>query len=272
MVAESKIPATSLATNGQPADWSVSNVVRTATGGYSFLLRGPAGEQIPAGVSLPGRFNVANASLAIAMLHTAGVSGESAALGVLGCQGVPGRMEQIDGGQEFLALVDYAHTPDALTAVLASLRRDTGGRIVMVMGSGGDRDPSKRTGMGEVTARLADVLIVTDDNPRLEDPGKIRAAILSGARRVAEGDRAVIEEVPGRASAIARAVALAQPDDVVIVAGKGHEQGQEIGGHVDVFDDRAVLLEALRQRRYSGGGVGGSAANPEDHRRPEEDR
>jgi len=272
MVAESRIPTTSLATNGQPADWSVSDVVRATAGGYSFLLRGPAGEHIPAGVSLPGRFNVANASLAIAMLHTAGVSDDMATRGVLSCPGVPGRMEQIDIGQDFLALVDYAHTPDALTAVLTSLRRDAGGKIVVVMGSGGDRDPSKRTVMGEVTARLADVVIVTDDNPRLESPEKIRAAILSGAKRVAEDERALIEEVPGRASAIARAVTLAEPGDFVIVAGKGHEQGQEIDGHVDAFDDRAVLLEALRRRLDSGGGVGGSSPNPEDHRRPEEER
>jgi UDP-N-acetylmuramoyl-L-alanyl-D-glutamate--2,6-diaminopimelate ligase len=171
-----------------------------------------------------------------------------------------------------LALVDYAHTPDALTAVLSSLHPDAGGKIVVVMGSGGDRDSTKRTAMGEVTARLADMVIVTDDNPRLESPEKIRAAILSGAERVAEGERALIEEVPGRAFAIARAVALAQPGDIVIVAGKGHEQGQEIDGHVDAFDDRAVLLEALRKRLDSGGGVGGASANPEDHRRPEEER
>ncbi len=272
MLRESKIPTMSLATNDQPADWSVSDVVPVAVGGYSFLLRGPAGEQIPAGVRLPGRFNIANAALAIAMLHSAGISDDSAAVGVLSCRGVPGRMEQIDAGQEFLALVDYAHTPDALAAVLTSIRRDVGGRLVVVMGSGGDRDPSKRMAMGEVTARLADVVIVTDDNPRSESPAEIRAAILTGTRSVTEGERALIEEVAGRALAIERAVNLTEPGDVLIVAGKGHEQGQESDGHIYAFDDRAVLLEALQDRVQVGGGVRGPAVTPEDHRRPEEER
>ncbi|MEO8330651.1 MAG: cyanophycin synthetase, partial [Candidatus Nanopelagicales bacterium] len=239
--------------------------------GFSFQLHGPGGIQLDAGVALPGRFNIANAALALAMLNTAKVEAAATVQGVRACAGVPGRMEPIDAGQDFLALVDYAHTPDALTAALSSLARDVDGRLIVVMGCGGDRDPSKRFAMGQVAAQQADMVIVTDDNPRSESPRQIREAVLVGAHSGATGRSATVEEIAGRGAAIRRAVGLARGEDVVVVAGKGHEQGQEIDGHVYPFDDRVVLRDALIARKDVGGGVATSAADPEDHRGHQEE-
>jgi UDP-N-acetylmuramoyl-L-alanyl-D-glutamate--2,6-diaminopimelate ligase len=144
-----------------------------------------------------------------------------------------------------LAVVDYAHKPDAVTAALTSLRPLTPGRVVVVLGAGGERDPGKRPIMGETAARLADVLVVTDDNPRGEDPAAIRAEMLAGARRVPARERAEVHEVGDRRSAIRLAVSIARTGDTVVVAGKGHETGQEVAGTVHPFDDRVVLREEL---------------------------
>ncbi|RZI87877.1 MAG: UDP-N-acetylmuramoyl-L-alanyl-D-glutamate--2,6-diaminopimelate ligase, partial [Microbacterium sp.] len=160
--------------------------------------------------------------------------------------GVPGRLERIDAGQDFLAIVDYAHKPDALEAAIAALRPLTEGRLILVLGAGGDRDTGKRPLMGAIGARDADVFIVTDDNPRSEEPAAIRAAVLAGA---GDGGAQVVE-IGDRAAAIARALELAGPGDTLLVAGKGHETGQEVGGVVHPFDDRdevrAVLARSAR--------------------------
>jgi UDP-N-acetylmuramoyl-L-alanyl-D-glutamate--2,6-diaminopimelate ligase len=161
---------------------------------------------------------------------------------------VPGRLEQVDAGQPFLAVVDYAHKPDAVQAALSALRPLTAGRLLVVIGAGGDRDPGKRPMMGQVAARLADVLVVTDDNPRSEDPAVIRAAVRAGAEAVPAADRAEVHEVGDRREAIRLAVRLAGPEDAVVVAGKGHETGQEIRGATHPFDDRDVLREELAAR------------------------
>ncbi len=161
---------------------------------------------------------------------------------------VPGRMERIDAGQPFLAVVDYSHKPAAVDGALAALRPLTAKRLIVVLGCGGDRDRAKRPLMGEIAARGADLLVVTDDNPRSEDPAAIRAAMLSGARSVPASERGEIIEVGDRAAAIAAAVAAAAPGDTVLVAGKGHEPGQEIGGVTYDFDDRDVLRHALEHR------------------------
>jgi UDP-N-acetylmuramoyl-L-alanyl-D-glutamate--2,6-diaminopimelate ligase len=199
-------------------------------------------------VGLPGRFNVANAALAATMLVVAGVEPDAVVAGLSAARAVPGRMEPVDAGQGFVALVDYAHTPDALASALASVR-PAGGRLLVVLGCGGDRDVAKREPMGETAAALADVVVVTDDNPRSEDPRAIRASVLRGAAVGAsgrEGDsRPVVHEEADRGTAIAWAVARARPGDVVVVAGKGHETGQEVDGVVHPFDDRAVLAAAL---------------------------
>jgi UDP-N-acetylmuramoyl-L-alanyl-D-glutamate--2,6-diaminopimelate ligase len=154
----------------------------------------------------------------------------------------------VDAGQPFLAVVDYAHKPDAVTAALTALRPQTEGRLLIVLGAGGDRDPGKRPLMGEIAARLADVLVVTDDNPRSEDPAAIRSAVLAGAAEVPAGERAETHEEGDRRAAIRLAVSLAGPGDVLVVAGKGHETGQEVHGTVHPFDDRDVLREELSAR------------------------
>jgi UDP-N-acetylmuramoyl-L-alanyl-D-glutamate--2,6-diaminopimelate ligase len=196
---------------------------------------------------LPGDFNVSNALCAVAGLVEAGFAAEEVSAGLAKVTGVPGRLEAIDEGQDFLAVVDYAHKPDALQAVLHSLRGRTPGRLLVVLGAGGRRDRGKRPLMGEVTTRLADVVVVTDDNPRTEDPAEIRAEILSGAVGGAD-----VHEVGDRREAIRFAVSLARPGDTLVVAGKGHETGQELAETVLPFDDRVELRDAL-QATGSGG-------------------
>jgi UDP-N-acetylmuramoyl-L-alanyl-D-glutamate--2,6-diaminopimelate ligase len=187
-------------------------------------------------VPLPGRFNVANALGAWAAVRQLGV--EVTALP--SSARVPGRFEPVDEGQPFAVLVDYAHTPDSLENVLLAARELASGRVIAVFGAGGDRDRGKRPLMGEIAARLADVALVTSDNPRSEDPEAIIAEILAGAGRDVEHD-------VDRRRSIHRAVELARPGDVVVIAGKGHEQGQEFaGGRKEPFDDVAVAREALR--------------------------
>jgi UDP-N-acetylmuramoyl-L-alanyl-D-glutamate--2,6-diaminopimelate ligase len=230
--------------NGDRADWWVTDVTTGPDGGSEFTVHGPGGRSWPARLRLPGRFNVANAVLAVALLDAVGVDVEVALAGLAETV-VPGRMEPVDAGQPFVAVVDYAHTPDAVSTALSALRSSTTGRLVTVLGCGGDRDPGKRTAMGAAAARGSDVLVVTDDNPRSEDPAAIRAAMLAGAAEVPEGARAEVLEVGDRREALATAVGLARPGDTLLVAGKGHETGQEIAGEVHPFDDRAVLREVL---------------------------
>ncbi|NBE83755.1 UDP-N-acetylmuramoyl-L-alanyl-D-glutamate--2,6-diaminopimelate ligase [Micromonospora rubida] len=216
--------------------------------GYAqrFTAHGPDGLTVPAGVALPGRHNVANALLAIAALVAAGVDAETAAAGVAACGGVPGRLELVSTAGPVRGVVDYAHKTDAIVAALAALRELSAGRLICVIGAGGDRDRGKRPAMGAAAARGADVVLVTDDNPRTEDPGAIRAEVLAGAYGAGAPTRIV--EVAGRRAAIDEAVRLAAPGDVVAVLGKGHERGQEIGGEVLPFDDRTELADALRAR------------------------
>jgi UDP-N-acetylmuramoyl-L-alanyl-D-glutamate--2,6-diaminopimelate ligase len=227
-----------------PADWRATDVGPAPDGGSTFTLNGPGGRTWPARLRLPGRFNVANAVLAVALLDSVGVPVETALEGIAGTV-VPGRMEPVDAGQPFVAVVDYAHTPDAVTTALTALRGATEGRLITVLGCGGDRDPGKRPAMGTSAALLSDVLIVTDDNPRSEDPAAIRAAMLAGVRDVPADRRAEVHEVAGRRNALAAAVALARPGDTLLVAGKGHETGQEVAGTVHPFDDRDVLREVM---------------------------
>ena len=193
---------------------------------------------------LPGRFNVLNVLGAVATARALGVGDATIAAALPAAGRVPGRFEPVAEGQEFALLVDYAHTPDSLENVLAAARPLTRGRLISVFGCGGDRDRGKRPLMGEISTRLADHTIVTSDNPRSEDPGAIVAEIMAGT--VAGGG---VEAIVDRRAAIERAVALAEPGDVVVVAGKGHEQGQEFeGGRKLPFDDVTVAREALRAR------------------------
>ena len=158
------------------------------------------------------------------------------------CSGADGARRRPGSGRGLVALVDYAHTPDAVARAVQAARTGAAGRVVVVVGAGGDRDSRKRADMGRVAAEHADVVVVTDDNPRSEDPAAIRAAVVTGAT---DAGAAAVLEVPDRRDAIGVAVAGAEPGDVVLVLGKGHEQGQEVAGRVHPFDDRVVLSEAL---------------------------
>ncbi|OBI52202.1 UDP-N-acetylmuramoyl-L-alanyl-D-glutamate--2,6-diaminopimelate ligase [Mycobacterium kyorinense] len=229
---------------GRAADWRAEGVAADGAG-QQFTAVDPAGVHHRVGIRLPGGYNIANTLLALAILDALGVSPEQAATG-LRDTAVPGRLEQIDRGQDFLALVDYAHKPGALGAVLQSLRRP-GSRLAVVFGAGGDRDPGKRAPMGRIAAELAELVVVTDDNPRGEDPAAIRREILAGAAEA--GSAAKIVEIGDRRAAIRHAVGWAGPDDVVLVTGKGHETGQSGGGLTRPFDDRVELAAALEERR-----------------------
>jgi UDP-N-acetylmuramoyl-L-alanyl-D-glutamate--2,6-diaminopimelate ligase len=244
-------PTTTYSAAGDPrADWRAVDV-DLGPAGSTFTLLGPDGLSLPASVRLPGAYNVANALAAIVGLVVAGTPAPAAVAGVAALAGVPGRMQRIDAGQDFLAVVDYAHTPDALRTLLGALRPVTAGRLIAVAGAGGDRDRGKRAPMGERIAELADVAVLTNDNPRSEDPMAILAALRTGTMAVPAGARARIVVEPDRASAIAYAVGQARPGDTVVVAGKGHEQGQEVQGVVRPFDDRHALREAIvRSRRH----------------------
>ncbi|WAJ43056.1 UDP-N-acetylmuramoyl-L-alanyl-D-glutamate--2,6-diaminopimelate ligase [Mycobacterium sp. Aquia_216] len=231
--------AITVSAEGHCADWRAQDVVRVGAGGQEFTAIGPDGVAHRVGIRLPGNYNVANCLVALAILDAVGVSPEQAADGLLGIR-VPGRLEEIDRGQDFLALVDYAHKPGALRAVLTTLLQP-GRRLAVVFGAGGDRDPGKRGPMGGVAAELADLVVVADDNPRSEDPAAIRREILGGA---AQG-KAQVVEIGDRREAIRHAVGWAGPGDVVLIAGKGHETGQRAGGVVRPFDDRVELAAAL---------------------------
>jgi UDP-N-acetylmuramoyl-L-alanyl-D-glutamate--2,6-diaminopimelate ligase len=191
---------------------------------------------------LPGRFNVLNVLGAVAAARALGVDDATIARALPRAGRVPGRFEPVEEGQSFAVLVDYAHTPDSLDNVLRAARQLAQSRVVCVFGCGGDRDRGKRPEMGRIASELADVAIVTSDNPRSEDPEAIIAEVVAGMR-----PRAIVE--PDRRAAIERAVGLAGDGDVVVIAGKGHEQGQEFdGGRKLPFDDVAVAREALRAR------------------------
>jgi UDP-N-acetylmuramoyl-L-alanyl-D-glutamate--2,6-diaminopimelate ligase len=230
---------------GAGADWCPSQVRRDDDGGWDVTVHGPTNLHLNMRVRLLGGYNIANALTALAVLTAAGLDPVVAATGIGECAGVPGRLEPVDLGQPFLALVDYAHTPDAIVGVLATVREDATGRVLVVVGAGGDRDHDKRPLMGAAAAAGADLVWVTDDNPRSEDPAAIRAAVLAGARAAAQRSGAQVVEEPDRRMAIAAAVAHARVGDVVVVVGKGHETGQEIAGVVHPFDDRVVLADAL---------------------------
>ncbi|MEZ0164078.1 UDP-N-acetylmuramoyl-L-alanyl-D-glutamate--2,6-diaminopimelate ligase [Kineococcus sp. LSe6-4] len=243
------VPVETVGPAGAGADWSVGDVVpgRAASG---FRLSGPDAE-LHLTCPLPGGFNVANAAVAAVAALRLGLSAGEVETGLAQAEGVPGRMQPVVREGAPLVVVDYAHTPDALERVLGTLRTGTPGRLVAVVGAGGDRDRGKRPLMGAAVARMADVAVVTDDNPRSEDPAAVRAQVLAGAR--AAGGSAQVLEVGDRRAAVAAALArCAGPQDTVLLAGKGHETGQEVAGRVSPFDDRAVAAEELRAWRPRG--------------------
>jgi len=245
---QATVPVLTWSVHDTQADWHAARVESSVTGSEVDVL-GPRGERTWLKVPLPGEYNVANALCALGILRTAGIGADAAARGIAAVH-VPGRMEVVPAPvgalRAVVGIVDYAHTPDAITRAVGAVRAQGTGRVIVVIGAGGDRDPGKRPLMGRAAARLADVLIVTDDNPRSEEPSIIRAAVLRGA--LDEASRCAVIEQGGRAEAIGRAVDLAGDGDVVLVLGKGHETGQEVAGVVTPFDDVAVLTRALRER------------------------
>ncbi len=246
LAAAPQIPLTTYSAAGNPrADW-----------------RGPGGVEADASVAMPGPFNVANALAAIVALVEAGVGIATAVAGVAACAGVPGRLERVEAGQNFTVFVDYSHKPGAVRAVLDALRPVTLGNLTIVLGCGGDRDRAKRPLMGAAAAGLADVAVLTSDNPRSEDPLRILAEMLEGALSVPARERAHVIIEPDRAAAIGLAMVGAGKGDVVLVAGKGHERGQYAGTSVIPFDDREVAAEVLARRLAAPGGPLAGGAVP----------
>ena len=231
--------AITFAVEGDEADYRGTEV-RCDMAGCRFTLDTPV-DRCEVMLPMPGRFNVANALGALVVTHTLGYDLDTLVAALERGVRVPGRFESVEEGQEMAVIVNYAHTPDSLENVLRAARDIAKGRVVCVFGAGGDRDRGKRPLMGEIAAKLADVTIVTSDNPRSEDPEAIVAEIVAGIER---GDAVQVEV--DRRMAIERAIALARADDVVVIAGKGHEQGQELADGVKVpFDDVTVAREVL---------------------------
>ncbi len=244
---EAGVPVITYSAEGHPdADWRAQDV-QSGPMDSTFTVIGPKEERITARSPLAGTFNVANTLAAIVALAAAGLDPQAAADGIAAVPGVPGRLERVDEGQPYLAVVDYAHKTDAVESVLRALRKVTEGSLHLVLGCGGDRDKTKRMPMGAAAARLADTAVLTSDNPRSEDPLAILATMLQGAASVPAHERGEVQVFEDRAAAIAAAVSRARPGDTVLVAGKGHEQGQDIAGVVRPFDDRQVLREAIQK-------------------------
>jgi UDP-N-acetylmuramoyl-L-alanyl-D-glutamate--2,6-diaminopimelate ligase len=195
------------------------------------------GDELHANLRLRGRFNRENALGAAAAARALGVGEDTIRAGLEAVHGVPGRFESVDEGQPFTVIVDYSHKPGALETVLREARELSSGRVLCVFGAGGDRDREKRPLMGRVAAELADVAIVTSDNPRSEDPAAIAAEVANGFD---------VDVVLDRRAAIEHAIETAAAGDVVVIAGKGHEQGQEFADRTIPFDDREVARAALR--------------------------
>lgn len=228
-----------------PADIMARNIRITSAGTSFQVVTAVASAQVT--MPLVGRFNVYNALAALAVALGEGMDLQEAAAALAGAAPIDGRFQQVDLGQPFTVIVDYAHTPDGLEKVLTTAREFTRGRLWVVFGAGGDRDRAKRPVMGAVAARLADMVILTSDNPRSEDPEQILSEIERGARAaLGAGDNLAV--VPDRGEAIAAAIQGAGPGDVVVIAGKGHETYQIFRHETIHFDDREVAAAAIRRR------------------------
>lgn len=240
LATNSAIPQVTVGAGGQ---WQVEVRHDSSFAGCSFTGRSTSGDSVSAAINMLGSFNAVNGLMAALAWDQLGIALTDALESLRNLPQIPGRLELVDCGQEFLAVVDYAHTPDAVRKVLTELRAACTGTLTVVLGCGGDRDAAKRPVMGKAAAEIADVVIVTDDNPRSEEPAAIRAEVLTGART----QSAVVQEIGDRAEAIAVALESATTGDVVAVLGKGHESGQEIAGVIHPFNDRDVVCEVLNR-------------------------
>lgn len=242
-LAQSHPDAVTYSITGVPgAHWRAQNWRPQGAGTVAEVVA-PDGMTEVIRVPLPGAFNVANALGALAVAEVLGIPRDVAVRGVAACAGVPGRMQEVPNSRGVHAFVDYAHTPDAVARAIQAAPS----AAIVVLGCGGDRDAAKRPLMGAAAARLSRLLVVTDDNPRSEDPAAIRAAMLEGVEAVAEPERAEVVEVGDRAEAIRYAVRRAVAGDSILVLGKGHEQGQYVGTEVLPFDDASQLAAALEE-------------------------
>lgn len=245
LIDRSSIPLVTVSGADRSADWFASRSEDQVS------ISGP--EKARVRLPIPTDFAMTNLAVSVAVCHILGLPAQATAEAAVKAR-IPGRMEVVASVDDIDFVVDYAHTPDAIRQVVSSAaitRRRRGGRVIVVVGAGGDRDSSKREQMGHAASSDGDVLFVTDDNPRSEEPSAIRAAILRGAQR----SECAVFEVPSRREAIERAVLEAAPGDAVLVLGKGHEQTQEVDGHVFAFDDRRVLASFV-QSRFGGGEEG----------------
>jgi UDP-N-acetylmuramoyl-L-alanyl-D-glutamate--2,6-diaminopimelate ligase len=245
---ETLIPTTTVATrpDTEGGDWKVTAAQVGLDGvGSQFTLRDPGGVEHAAASPLPGLVNVSNAAVAVVAAHSAGIPLAQAIAGVAAAHSIPGRMERVieRSDHDPLAIVDYAHTPDALTLALEGVRPITPGKLILIFGSDGDRDQGKRPVMGQIAAELADIIVLTDENPRSEEPAAIRAAIREGIERVRPTLRDV-HEVEPRAAAVEFGLRLGRAGDTVMVTGKGHEPTQEIAGEFYRYNDREAYVEA----------------------------
>jgi len=236
---QTELPVIKLSQESTAADWHYTRIERIGSK-TSIAIRGRFGILIESSTALQGSYNLDNLLMAVAIVEYLGIDPLEIATLIPELKGAPGRLEAIELGQPFSAFVDYAHSPDAVKNVLQTVREITPGKIIAILGCGGDRDRSKRPLMGRALVDGSDIAIFTSDNPRNEHPADILADMTAGLEVVAPS--AVIED---RRGAIHHAVSLAQPGDTVLLLGKGHEQGQEIKGVVSPFDDRHELALAI---------------------------
>ena len=237
-----KIPMTTISRSNKAAQWHYTQT-HNVTRGVEFSARGVGGILIDSHTQLSGGFNLDNLLLALAIAVECGIDPIELAAITPSLTGAPGRLEAVSLGQRYRAFVDYAHSPDAVSNVLAAAREFTPGKVIAVLGCGGDRDASKRPLMGRALVESSDIAIFTSDNPRSEKPSEILKQMTSSLNFTAPSQ--IIED---RTDAIRAAIALATDEDTVLVLGKGHESGQEIAGVVTAFDDRLVLAQAIEAK------------------------
>jgi UDP-N-acetylmuramoyl-L-alanyl-D-glutamate--2,6-diaminopimelate ligase len=240
---ECGIPVTTLSRHNAKASWHFTSIT-SHDGGTSFTARGTGGILIESSTPLRGDFNLDNILLVLAIAIECGIDPLDCAALIPRLKGAPGRMESVDCGQDFAALVDYAHTPDAVRNIITTAAEFTSGKVIAVLGCGGDRDSSKRPLMGSALNEEAEIAIFSSDNPRSEDPKKILEDMTKHLQ-ITEPSRVIVD----RREAIAYAASLCKPGDTLLVLGKGHENGQEINGQKLDFDDRLVLREILEERQ-----------------------
>lgn len=239
----SEIPAVSLSRSNIKAQWHFTEIYPTASG-YDFTIRGREGILIESRTPMHGGFNLDNLLMAVAIAHHFEVDPLELAAILPSMHGAPGRLEAVELGQNFKALVDYAHSPDAVSNVLSAAREFTTGRLITILGCGGDRDASKRAPMGAALASGSDIAIFTSDNPRSENPIEILNQMTTGVT-ITEPSQVIVD----RREAVKHAVSIATAGDTILLLGKGHESGQDIGGVIHDFDDRLVLAELIEAKR-----------------------